>query len=108
MKFEELDSDQRADIVNNRKCVTLTVERTTTGMCGVSGFPSSPILPSHVEVPPTPIALLEENAAQILVHAPEGPRGIWMRFFIMVYFNGGRIFFKDLDPKQLEVVVRFS
>lgn len=107
MKFELLDSNQRAEIVNNRANATLTVDRTTAGIQGVAGVASSPILPSHVEVPPTPIALIEENAAKILALAGDGPRGAWMRFFIMVYFNGGRIFFKDLNQTQLEALVRF-
>ena len=107
MKFEEMDTQQRAGIVNNRTNVTISVDRETAELEGVSGFVRSPILPTHVEIPPTPVALTEENAAQIFVHSGEGTRGAWNRFFIMVYFNGGRMFFKDTDQNQLEAVIRF-
>ena len=107
MKFEEMDTQQRAGIVNNRTNVTLSVDRETAEIVGVEGFVRSPILPTHVEIPPSPVVLTEENAAKIFALSGDGPRGKWNRFFIMVYFNGGRIFFKELDQNQLEVVVQF-
>lgn len=107
MEFETLGSEERANIINRRISTTLTVARTTAGLQEVSGFATSPILPTHVELPPTPIALTEAKAAEIFVHSGDGPRGAWNRFFIMVYYNGGRIFFKELDGRQLEAVVQF-
>ena len=108
MKFETLDAQQRADIFNNRTNTTITVDRKAVGIQGVSEMVPSAAFPSHVEIPPTPIALLDENAAQILVRSGDGPKGAWMRFFIMVYRNGGRVYFRDLDPNQLEAVIQFS
>jgi hypothetical protein len=108
MKFEALDPDERAGLVNRRTNTVLTVDRTTAGIRGVANFATSPILPTHVELPPTPLALTEENAAEILVHSGDGPKGAWNRFFIMVYFNGGRIFFKEHDSNELEVAVLFA
>ena len=107
VKFETLDSQQRGDIVNNRTNTTLTVDRATVGIQGDSGFAITPILSTHVELPPTPVELTEENVNQIFIHSGEGPRGAWIRFFIMVYFNGGRIFFKVFDDRQLEAVIHF-
>ena len=107
MKFETLDSQQRGDIVNNCTNTTLTMDRATVGIQGDSSFAINPILPTHVEIPLTPVALTEENLAEIFIHNGEGPRGAWIRFFIMVYFNGGRIFFKMLDDRQLEAIIHF-
>ncbi len=44
MKFETLDSQQRGEIVNKRTSSTPTVDRTSVGIHGVSGFATSPIL----------------------------------------------------------------
>lgn len=104
MKFESLNSEQRFGIINNRTATTLTVDKTTVG---INGCVSNPILTTHVELPPSPVILTEEAVAQIFVYSGNGTIGAWERFFVMVYFNGGRIFFKELNKSELEVVIQF-
>jgi len=106
-EFITLSPEQRASIVNERRDEVLRVPKAVVKIGDLRGIGRSVLMPTHVEFPPTPIALEDKAAAQIFVHAPAGIEGAWQRFFLMVYRQGGRIFFRDLDTGDLEAVVRF-
>jgi len=107
VKFEELTAADRGDIVNNRRNVTFTASKNTLRTGGYSNAPRSSIMPTHVEVPPTPAALTRESLASIFVSAGDDMHGRWIRFYLAAYYLGGRIFYRDLPSGDIEVVVRF-
>lgn len=105
--FEELSSEQRAAIANEYLDSTIILPKHVAKIESLAGFPPAPSMPTHVENPPTYAALTDRGAAQILVGSGSDAAGAWLRLYIMVYRNGGRIFFRELDASDVEAVVRF-
>jgi len=64
-------------------------------------------MPTHVEVVPTAPALDPKSFGTTLVSTGDDMAGRWTRFYLVVYYLGGRIFYKDLPSGDIEVVVRF-
>jgi hypothetical protein len=107
MKFEDLTSPERGDIVNNRRDITFTASKTTLGTNSYANLPRSSIMPTHVELVPTAPALDPKSFGTALVSTSDDMAGRWTRFYLVVYYLGGRIFYKDLPSGDIEVVVRF-
>ena len=95
--FESLDLEERGKIVTERKNVTLIVKKNTFQ-----------VLPNQNEVSPPPILLTEEFINQVFIQTPNGEKGNWMKFFIMVYYYKGRILYKEIDKDTLEVDIQFQ
>lgn len=107
MKFEDLTAPERGDIINNRRDITFTASKSTLGTKGYANAPRSSIMPTHVEVPPTAPALDPKSFGSLLVSTGDDMAGRWTRFYLVVYYVGGRIFYKDLSSGDIEIVVRF-
>ncbi len=97
MKFEDLTAAERGDIVNNRRDITFTASKSTLRTNGYANLPRSSIMPTHVEVVPTAPALDPKSFGTTLVSTGDDMAGRWTRFYLVVYYLGGRIFYKDLQ-----------
>jgi hypothetical protein len=107
MKFEDLTATDRGDITNNRRDITFTASKSTLRTNGYANAPRSSIMPTHVEVPPTAPALDPESFRTLLASTGDDIASTWTRFYLVVYYLGGRIFYRDLSSGDIEAVVRF-
>lgn len=106
--FETLSSKEWIDIAEQRRDEVLFVSRATVNLPGLDTAGKSLRKPGYVEYAPTWSALDDRGAAELLVGLGHDLQGHWNRFTILVYRNGGRIFFKSVDSTTLEASIEFQ
>jgi hypothetical protein len=106
--FATMSAEERADILKQRRNIAIRIPKSLIKVPDLSKCEHSPLMPTHVEIAPTPIALEDKAAAQILVHAPAGLEGAWQRLFIMTYREGGRVFYRNIDADSIEAFFDFN
>ena len=104
--FEDMERKDWVSMTKYGGDRTLLLKKTTAGLTTFEkAVTSSPN--GLMEYPPTGMALTDEGAAQIVAFAGHDIRGEWNRFAVLVYRNGGRIFFKKADSNTFEALVNF-
>jgi hypothetical protein len=107
-EFATMTAQERADIVNDRQNMVIRVPKSASKAANLANLSRSRLMPTHVEIPPSPVVLDDRSTAQIFIHSPGGLEGAWQRLFIMTYNKGGRVFYRDLDADNVEAVFRFQ
>ncbi|MBK7940649.1 MAG: hypothetical protein IPJ87_02015 [Flavobacteriales bacterium] len=103
--FEQLHSDERERILQNRISTRLTALRTTLGFEDL-GKDSAVIDPTtDFEAPP--IVMDEKHLAQILVYSPPTHAGRWIRTLVRIYLAWGRVHYRQLEQDKFLVTVTF-
>lgn len=105
--FENLASKDWVNIAQQRRSETLSVKKVTTGLTSFHSAAQSVGKSGYVEYPPTTVALTDKGAAELLVGLGHDVRGHWDRFTILVYREGGKIYFRESDPTTLEAKIEF-
>ena len=105
--FANLSQQEALEISKQRRDCTVLVGKEIANT-KIAGVPFSPLMPTHVEIPPSTIIERDEEAAQIFAYAPPGLKGDWMRLYMLTYREGGRIFLREHDGQTLEAVFRFA
>ena len=106
--FATMTTQERADIVNNHQNIAIRIPKSLVKAPNLATLTRSAVMPTHVEIPPSPVVLDDRSTAQIFVHAPDGLEGAWQRLFIMTYHQGGAVFYRELDANSVEAVFRFQ
>ena len=106
--FESLSRDTWSDIAARGQATVLSVRKIDAGLSTFDRAAQSFRKPGYVEYPPTTAALTDKGAAELIVGLSRDTRGDWNRFLILVYRNGGHIYFKEIDSRTFEACVEFD
>lgn len=103
--FEQLHSDDRERILQNRISTRMTATRTTLGFEELSKDASGIDPTKDFEAPP--IIMDDKHLAQILVFAQPTNAGRWIRTVVRIYLGGGRVLYRQIEQDNFLVTVTY-
>ena len=105
--FEEMSAKERFAILNERRTITFTAQRSTLGFETVEKtLPGTDATRLFTKSPP-PVILNSKNIQKACASTGHDWNGRWLRFFFTTYFHEGQIWYRKLDEETFEVQVKF-
>jgi hypothetical protein len=106
--FEEMSAKERLAIVNERRSVTFTAQRSTLGFETVEETLPGTDATRLFTKPPSPVILASQNIGKACASTAHDWNGRWLRFVFTAYFYEGQIWYRKLDEQTFEVQVKFE
>jgi hypothetical protein len=106
--FEEMSAQERLAILNERRTITFTAQRSTLGFEAVEKTLPGTDATGLFTKPPPPVTITSDNIAKACASTARDWYGRWLRFFFTTYFYEGQIWYRKLDEETFEVQVKFE
>lgn len=105
MKLSQLSPTDLATLLQNRTPATFEAEDDIFPVQGVTAAALGQPLTQEFEVPPS--GLSRELLVAVLAHTTDDLRGRWLRLVAIVYWNNGRVRYRQLSHGAFEASITY-